>query len=251
MGLGLAKKHYSVTSVKDVAMLDKGFVKKFMSISLPAGLNEALWGIGVMICAAVFARQGSENYAAYTIFDSISSITFIFFQGLAAASAVLVGKTVGAGYLKSAYNMAKKCMIATPIMALGAGLLLILIRKPMLMLFSINGGAKEEIVSALIIIHGLWLGVRMINYTGVCGIFRAGGDSKFGVFLDLIGLYCCAIPAVLIAAYIIKVPFVILVTTMLVFDDGSKVFITLHHFRSRKWIKKLTQSGYVEEDEEC
>ena len=39
--------------------------------------------------------------------------------------------------------------------------------------------------------------------------------------------------------------------TMLVFDDGSKVFITLHHFRSRKWIKKLTQSGYVEEDEEC
>ncbi|MBQ2819705.1 MAG: MATE family efflux transporter [Clostridia bacterium] len=247
--IGIVKKHFSIIAFKSIGDISRDFVKKFMKISLPAVFNEEIWGGGIMICAAIFARQGSDNYAAYTIFDSVSSITFIFFQGLGAASAVLIGKTVGAGKLNEAYDMAKKFMIATPILGLIAGGLLIALRKPILMLFDIETMSARMTVETLIIIFGIWLGMRMISYTGVCGIFRAGGDSKFGVYLDLIGLYCFAIPAVLIAAYLFKAPFVVLVATMMIVEDSAKVPITLYYLRSRRWIKRITQSSHTSEDQ--
>lgn len=245
--LGLVRNHFSVTALKEVKSVDKDFVKTFTKVSMPSAANEAIWCTGMLICAAIFARQGSENYAAYTIFDSISNLTFIFFQGLGAASAVMIGKSVGAGRLNEAYDMAKRFMMLTPVIGVASGLALILLRNPILMLFDVETQAAREIVSALICFYGVWLSMRMVTYTGVCGIFRAGGDSKFGVFLDLFGLYCFAIPAVLIAAYVIKVPFVILVATMMVVEDGVKVPITIRHLKSRKWIIKLTQTECVDE----
>jgi len=250
--IGIVKRHFSVTSLSAIGDVSRAFVKKYMSISLPAALNEALWGGGVVICAAIFARQGSENYAAYTIYTSLENITFIFFQGLAAATSVMVGKYVGGGRIKTAYTVAKRTMVITPILGAVTGLLLILLRDPLLMMFDIETEAARQTVRTLLLIYGLWFGVRMINYSSVVGIFRAGGDSRYGVFVDLLGQYISSVPSVLFVTYVLHVPFVVSVATMLVMDDIVKAPLNIRHFVSRKWIKKLTQSGYcTEEETEC
>ncbi len=250
--IGVVKKHFSVLSISAVRDTSTAFVKKYMGISLPAALNEALWGGGVVICAAIFARQGSENYAAYTIYTSLENIAFIFFQGLAAATSVMVGKHVGNGKLKTAYAIGKRTMIITPIMGFVTGLLLIVLRDPLLMLFDIETEAARQTVRTLLLIYGLWFGIRMINYSSVVGIFRAGGDSRYGVFVDLLGQYVSSVPSVLFVTYVLKVPFVVSVATMLIMDDIVKAPLNIHHFRSRKWIKKLTLSGCnSEEEQEC
>ena len=250
--IGIVKRHFSVMSISAVRDTSAAFVKKYMSISLPAALNEALWGGGVVICAAIFARQGSENYAAYTIYTSLENIAFIFFQGLAAATSVMVGKYVGGGRINTAYKFAKRTMIVTPIMGFVMGLLLIILRDPLLMLFDIETEAARQTVRTLLLIYGLWFGIRMINYSSVVGIFRAGGDSRYGVFVDLLGQYISAVPSVLFVTYVLKVPFVVSVATMLIMDDIVKAPLNIHHFRSRKWIKKLTLSGCnSEEEQEC
>ena len=132
----------------------------------------------MVICAAIFARQGSENYAAYTIYTSLENIAFIFFQGLAAATSVMVGKHVGNGKLKTAYAIGKRTMIITPIMGFVTGLLLIVLRDPLLMLFDIETEAARQTVRTLLLIYGLWFGIRMINYSSVVGIFRAGRSEE-------------------------------------------------------------------------
>ena len=83
--------------------------------------------------------------------------------------------------------------------------------------------------------------MRMIPYTLICGIFRAGGDTKTGCILDLIGLYGFGIPAVLIVGLWVRPAlFVVLVATMFIAEDTIKGILCVRHFRSRRWIKQLT-----------
>ena len=89
--------------------------------------------------------------------------------------------------------------------------------------------------------YGLWLAPRMIPYTLICGIFRAGGDTLAGWVLDMIGLYMCGIPAVLITGFLIRPErFVILIAVMFMSEDIIKSFLGMKHFFSKKWIKQIT-----------
>ena len=64
----------------------------------------------------------------------------------------------------------------------------------------------------------------------------------------MIGLYGVGIPAVLITGLLIKpTHFVVIIIVMFVAEDVSKGILCVRHFRSRKWIKQITENAPVEE----
>ena len=83
-------------------------------------------------------------------------------------------------------------------------------------------------------------GIRNIPYTSICGIFRAGGDTKTGFFLDIGGLFLCGIPVVIILGLFVKIPFIPLVMCMYFAEDIPKGILCIRHFLSRKWIRQIT-----------
>ena len=123
------------------------------------------------------------------------------------------------------------------------GLALAAIRNPILGMMNIETEAARMVASNLLLFYGLWLPIRMIPYTCVVGVFRAGGDTKTAFYLDVGVMYIFAIPVVAVLAYVIKVPFVPLVMSMFIAEDVVKMVLCLLHFRSRRWIRQLTRSG--------
>ncbi len=217
------------------------FIRRFFVTAAPALLNETLWAIGTNIYVMVLARQGVENYSGYTIYENIQQIFFVFFVGICSACSVMVGKKVGQGNRKGAYSDALKFTILTPVMGVILGGLLILLREPVLALFPIETDYARTVASACLFFYGIWISFRMIPYTLICGIFRAGGDTKTGCILDAFGMYCVGIPAVLIMGLLIRpANFVVLVATMFIAEDGLKSLLCIFHLRSKKWIKQLT-----------
>ncbi len=220
------------------------FVRRFFVTAAPALLNETLWGVGTNIYVMVLARQGVENYSGYTVYENIQQILFVFFVGICSACSVMVGKKVGQGNHTGAYADALKFTVLTPVMGVVLGGLLILLRDPILSLFPIETELARSVASACLFFYGIWISFRMIPYTLICGIFRAGGDTKTGCFLDIFGMYCIGIPAVLIVGLVIKpADFVILVATMFIAEDAVKSLLCIRHFRSKKWIKQLTSQN--------
>ncbi len=71
-------KNIAYANIKELVPKSKEFVKKFYTIASPVILNEAVWAIGVNVYIMVLARQGVENYAAYTIFTTIEQLAFTF-----------------------------------------------------------------------------------------------------------------------------------------------------------------------------
>ncbi len=219
------------------------FAKKYFRIALPVVLNETFWAVGSNVYSMVFARYGLENHAGYTLYENVQQIFFVFFVGICGACSVMVGMRVGAGEKEEAYVTAKRFAVMTPVLGIVLGAILILLRNPLLSLFPIESEMSRSVASECLFFYGFWIGIRMIPYTMICGIFRPGGDTKVGFWLDMIGLYMCGIPAVLITGFLIKPEkFVVLLAVMFIAEDTIKGILCFVRLRSKKWIKQLTEN---------
>jgi Na+-driven multidrug efflux pump len=117
---------------------------------------------------------------------------------------------------------------------------MIITRRPILHLFPIETEEAFAVASACLALYGVWLAFRMIPYTLICGIFRAGGDTKTGCFYDMLTLWGIGIPAVVAVWLLFHPPIVYIVAAMFLGEDLLKTFLCIRHFRSKKWIKQIT-----------
>jgi putative MATE family efflux protein len=227
-------------SARELFGFSRSFVSKFIVTAAPVLLNESMWALGTNIYVMVLSRQGTENYSAYSIYETVQQLFFVFFVGICHASAIMVGKACGRGDREEAYETAKRFLIMTPLSGIVLGALLILARNPLLSLFEFETEGARAITSALLLFYGVWIGIRMIPYTAVCGIFRAGGDTRIGCIYEIGTLYLIGIPMVCIAAFVLHLPFVAIVATMFIAEDIPKGTLCIIYFLRKKWIRKLT-----------
>ena len=223
--------------------LPKGFLLKFFKTAAPVLLNEGMWALGTNIYVMVLARQATEDYAGYTIYETAQQLVFVFFVGICNASAILVGKAVGRGDEETARRLGKIFLIATPCSAVLIGLLFVALRNPLLSLFVIETEGARQTASNLLLLYGLWLGAHMIPYTSICGTFRAGGDTKTGCIFELCSLYLVGIPAVCLSGLVFHLPFVAIIAVQLAAEDIPKTALCLIHFKRGKWIRCLTNDA--------
>ena len=238
--IGHAKKSLVFSSWHDVFDFNRSFTVHFFRICTPVMINEFMWGVGTNVYTMVYARQGSENFAAYTIFNSIEQIVFVFFLGVCSAASIMVGMTVGAGGREEAYRMGKRFVRMMPVMGIVLGSLMIALRYPVLRLLPIETEGAVHTAAAIMVVYSLWLPLRNVPYITIVGLFRAGGDTKFGMIMDTFCLFCVGIPVVALAGFLTEIPFPLLVGLMYVSEDIPKITMCLHRFFSKKWIRQLT-----------
>lgn len=241
--LGYIKKNIIFSNWNGIFDFNASFLKRYFKVCIPVMINELMWGVGTNVYSMVFARQGSENYAAYTISDSIQQIAFVFFVGICSACSIMIGKAVGAGKLKQAYSMGIRFLILVPLMGLIVGSLLICVRYPLLRLLPIETEATLNTAAAILLVYSIWIALRNIPYVCIVGIFRAGGDTKTGMLLDIGALFIISIPVVSYLGFFTDISFPMLIAAMYIAEDTLKIILCLFRFRSKKWIKQLTFAG--------
>jgi hypothetical protein len=87
-----------------------------------------------------------------------------------------------------------------------------------------------------------------VNTTLIAGVFRAGGDSRFGFICDTIDMWCYAVPLGFLAAAVLKLP-PMWVYFLLCTDEFVKWPWVIRHYLSRKWLKNITREGLFENQE--
>ena len=83
----------------------------------------------------------------------------------------------------------------------------------------------------------LW--VRVKNMTTVVGILRAGGDTRFSLFLDGIIIWIVGVPMAYLGAFVWHLP-VYLVYLCAMAEEATKWILGFNRYLSRKWINNLT-----------
>lgn len=245
--ISYVKKTVVIAPLKKIFAI-KGFFKPFWSRALSVLLNELFWSISILVVNAVFGRMGTDNYAALTVERTIEGLVFVFFVGLCNACNILVGKSIGAGDHAQSILYSRRFMVLTPIIGVLAGLVIVAMRYPLIGLFDLSEAAKHT-ARTLLVIFAIDAAVRYIPYVEVVGIFRAGGDTRMGLIVDVVCHYLFITPAVILAGLVWKLPFITTYIIMLAVDDVSKLIITIPYYRTMKWIKPIPQAEPMEREE--
>lgn len=241
--IGVKQKHFTIYGLSMIRDIPKAFLKKYFHFALPVICNETLWCVGFNIYAIIYARQGSANYAAYTLYSSIEQLVFVFFVGACNASAIMVGKSIGQGLIEDAKAIARKMVGVFFGMGIVLGGALLLLRWPIIRLMGVESTYTAQMTASILAFYCCWCPLRQLNYVLVVGILRAGGDTRVSALLDVGVTLCWGAPWCFAFAYVFKLPFLWIVCGTFVAEDILKLPLCLWRMKSGKWIRTLTGSS--------
>ena len=137
-------------------------------------------------------------------------------------------------------------MALFPVISVVIGAAVMLLRQPLVSIFNLGSNISSytiETAEWILVIYGAWVIMRNISYLTVVGIFRPGGDTSFGMIIELIVLWGFSVPMTFIAANVLHLPFLLVYAVMYLCEDIPKAFIFIPYWTSGKWIKPVTDAG--------
>ncbi len=225
--------------LKELFGWSRAFLKKFFITALPVIINEFIWGLGTTIYSMAYGRMGDDEVAAITIATTIQDMVVVLFQGLSAATAVILGNEMGAGQLKRAEVYGKYFFILQFLVTAVTALLCVSLRWKFIALYQpgISDGVAEA-VSRCIMVFAIFAPFRMFNYVNVVGVLRSGGDTAMCLFIDTSGVWFIGIPLAFIGGLILKQP-IHIVYGMVTLEEVYKAVIGYIRYRQKKWLRNL------------
>lgn len=217
----------------------KELTKDFWKYSLPTMVNEVIWSIGFTMYSVIIGHLGSNMVAAYSIAKVARNLGTVICFGISSACAVMVGKELGAGRIREAETTARRLMWVTVATGIVGGLLVIGARPVLMQMGDLTPQAREYLGVMMWIIAYYVLG-QALNTTWICGVFRPGGDTKFGMYCDFIDLWVFSIPVTALCAFILKLP-VMWVYFIMCLDEFVKMPFVIRRYRQKKWLKNITR----------
>lgn len=216
---------------------DLPFFGRVLRTTLPALANEFFWSLGITTYNAIYARIGTDAIAAINVNATIEELGFVVFMGLGNACAVMVGNRIGAGKREEAYQTLWRVVTLAVIAAWVVGLTVFLLRDAVVSLYNLSPSGVDS-VRVLMLVMACTIWIRMLNFTTFIGGLRAGGDTRFAMFMELFSIWGVGVPSAYIGAFVLGLP-VYYVYLMVALEELVKAFISVWRIRSRRWMHDL------------
>jgi putative MATE family efflux protein len=213
--------------------------KDFFHYSIPAVGNEFVWGLAFAMYSVILGHLGEDIVAANSVVNVMRNLASVLCFGMAYGGAILMGKEMGSGDLEKAKRDASRLWKSTSLAGLAGGLIIALSFP-----FACHIGKISEnavyLMRFLLISNGASIFAASVNCVLIAGIFRAGGDARFGLIIDSVFMWGFSIPAGLLTAFVFKCP-PLAVYIILFLDEFEKMPFIIAHYRSGKWLKNITR----------
>lgn len=227
----------AASGIKEMASVDKKFLRLFFVTATPVILNEFMWGLGVTMYSLVYGRMGDAAMATITITQSIEQVAQVVFMGLGSAAGIILGNELGSNKLKDAERHAKYFIGVQFILTAFTMVIFYAVRMSIIGLFNVTPEAAQS-VNLCFIVFILYLPAKVFNLINIVGILRSGGDTKAALVLDCTGVWCIGIPMAVLGGLILKQP-IHIVYAMVLSEEIYKFIFGYNRYRKKKWCKNL------------
>jgi putative MATE family efflux protein len=215
----------------------RSFLFTVLRTAMPAALNEVIWSFGITIYNVVYARIGTDAIAAIQINATVEELIFVLFIGLGNACSVMVGNKIGEKDRATAFEYSRRFTILAVFCAVMAGVFVFLVRGFVASLYQLSPSAEQNLMNIMLVFSlSAWL--RMINFMLFIGALRAGGDTRYAMFMELFSIWLIGVPAALIGGFVLRLP-VYYVYALVLLEEAVKAIIVFRRYLSRKWIHDL------------
>ena len=221
--------------------IDPVLLKRYISTAFPVAVNELIWALGITAFNAIYAHISTEAITATNISGTIENLAFVPFLGLGTATAIMVGKKIGAGETEEAYRYGKKSLVISVIMAVVICATILLSKGFILDIYKISAAARFN-AHLVITILAFAIIVKTSNFALIVGTMRAGGDTRYILMVEFGTMWLYGVPAALISAHIFHLP-VYYVAVVIYIEELIKLFFILRRFFSKHWIHNLAAAS--------
>jgi putative MATE family efflux protein len=236
------KGHPLAASRREMRDYDLAMVKRVMKTSAPVFVNEATWALGVTVYYIAYGFLGTEAVAVVQICYVVSDFFQSLFMGIGNAAAVMIGNEIGAGKETRAYQYGKKYLRMAFVLAIIIGTALYGSRAGIVGFYSLDAATKASLMKALAVVAVFQL-PKMFTYVMIVGVLRSGGDTRYCMILDIIGVWVIGVPLAFISTLVWHLP-VHWVLACVFFEEILKSFITIPRFKSKRWVNNVIREGF-------
>lgn len=235
--------------LSEVLRRNKVLTGDFVRLALPALGNDVSWGVAFSMYSVILGHLGNDAVAANSIVVVIRNLTTTFCFAVAGAGGILLGNVMGTGDLDKAKKYASEVMKMTVFSGAVGGVVLIA-AIPLVLRFASASLSDTAMgyLRVMLWINSYYIMGAAVNTSLIAGVFRAGGDTRFGLICDSIDMWCYAVPLGFLAAFVLKLPG-LWVYFLLCTDEFVKWPWVLRHYRSGAWAKNITREGLFSEEE--
>lgn len=218
---------------------EKLLLKDFLRYAMPVVMNEVMWGLGTAANTAILGHMGSAAVAANSVAQVARQLATVVAFGLSSATAIYLGKTIGEKKFEHAKAYAHRFLLLSVVMGAVGGVIILASAPITAAVLSLTPAAKSYL-KFMFFVMSYFVIAQSFNTTMVVGTFRSGGDTRFGLIMDVSTMWGCSILFGFLAAFVFHwgVPVVYII---LMSDELIKVPITWIRYRSYKWLKDVTR----------
>lgn len=218
-----------------------GYGADYRRVAIPVVTTNLLWSLATPIQTGILGRLSSDAIAANSVSTTMFQYLKVVTVSEASATSVSVGKMVGAGRtsreaLKPYVNTLQLLFL---LLGIALGGVLLLIREPLLGLYTISPTAKGLAYELLGLMVIIFVGMAYQMPVSV-GVIRGGGETRFNLYLNLISTWLIVMPLSFMAAFWWKIP-VFWVVFCLNCDQLFKCIPIFFYANSYRWIHVLTR----------
>ena len=224
----------------------KALFRDFLRMAMPATLNDVSWGLAFSMYSVIIGQfLGTDMVAANSFTSLVRTFGTVLCFSVASGGGILLGQLLGDGRMEEAENSARALMRLTVLSGLIGGLI-VLATMPFALRFANLTDQGKHYLKVMLLINTYYVMGQAVNTTLIAGVFRAGGDSRFGAICDTVDMWCYSVPLGFLAAAVLKLP-PLWVYFLLCTDEFVKWPWVIGHYRSRKWLRNITRDNVLEE----
>lgn len=227
---------------RKLLFIDTSYIRDYIHVSLPMLVTQTMWGASSIIQTAILGNM--ENAAMVVPANSISVLVFqilsVVGYGAASAAAIMTGRTLGEGHKERIDQTAFTFQIMFCIIGVFTGLIILLSRGPVLQIYNTLSPEAAELTRQFITVLAITSVGTCYQMAADCGILRAGGDTKFAMWNNIVFVWIICLPCAALSAFVFHFSPVV-VFFCLKMEQLGKCPVIFLRVRSKKWIKQITR----------
>lgn len=236
------REHTLCLNWRKLLFIDTSYIRDYIHVSLPMLVTQTMWGASSIIQTAILGNM--ENAAMVVPANSISVLVFqilsVVGYGAASAAAIMTGRTLGEGHKERIDQTAFTFQIMFCIIGVFTGLIILLSRGLVLQIYNTLSPEAAELTRQFITVLAITSVGTCYQMAADCGILRAGGDTKFAMWNNLVFVWLICLPCAALSAFVFHFSPVV-VFFCLKMEQLGKCPVILLRVRSKKWIKQITR----------
>lgn len=226
---------------QDLFFFSGAFEKDLWKI-IPGMLTSSLsWGLSITMHSFILGHLGSDATAAASVTGVAQQLIQCMTHGLSSGAGIMIGQLLGKNMLEKAKEYGKLCWKVTFWSGM-INVVLIGIAGPLVYFFYVLEPQAKSYLVQMLLFSALYMFAYAYNTIITCGVFPAGGDSKYDAISVFFATWCFSIPLALLGCFIFHWP-VMAVYVVMCLDEIVKVPFISKRYNRYIWVRNLTRES--------